>query len=62
MPIGRSQSVPDYSLVDQTRCSRSEPGFGGHKDADSWNPLHQGALHRAEELSDDVLAAIEGTF
>ena len=29
---------------------------------DSWNPLHQGALHRAEELSDDVLAAIEGTF
>jgi hypothetical protein len=26
------------------------------------DPLHQGALHRAEELSDDVLAAIEGTF
>ena len=24
--------------------------------------LHQGALRRAEELSDDVLAAIEGIF
>ena len=32
------------------------------KDADRWNPLHQGALHRVEELRDDVLAAIEATF
>jgi hypothetical protein len=28
----------------------------------SWNPMPQGAFYRAEELSDDVLTAIEGTF
>jgi hypothetical protein len=29
------------------------------KDADTWHPGHREALHREEELSDDVLAAIE---
>ena len=32
------------------------------KSADSWTPRIMDALHRTEELSDDVLAAIEGTF
>jgi hypothetical protein len=32
------------------------------RDAHSSGTLHQGTLHNAEELSDDVLAAIEGTF
>jgi hypothetical protein len=31
------------------------------KDADSWN-LHREALRKADDLSDDVLAAVEGTF
>jgi hypothetical protein len=31
------------------------------KDADSWN-LHQEALRKADDLSDDVPAAVEGTF
>ena len=48
-------------MVDVTKRSRSEPGFDEQK-MPMLEPLHQGALHRAEELSDDVLAAIEETF
>ena len=56
--LGQMTSKPEVNFCCPTRA---EPG-SMDKDADTWHPGHRGALHKAVELSDDVLAAIEGPF
>jgi hypothetical protein len=56
MSVGRRNWI-----VDSTKPSAQKPGFVA-KDAVSRIPLRQLALHRSEELSDDVLTAIEGSL
>jgi hypothetical protein len=53
------QLLPAYLTVTTNVKSAAHP-MGPWRFKESL-PLHQGALHSAEELSDDVLAAIEET-
>src|SRR5580692_3205020 len=54
MSVGRRNWI-----VDSTKPSAQKPGFVA-KDAVSRKPLRQLALHRSEELSDDVLTCYRG--
>src|ERR1700722_15628809 len=54
MAVGRRNRI-----VDSTKPSAQKPGFVA-KDAVSRKPLRQLALHRSEELSDDVLTCYRG--